>query len=44
MAARGISLESAARPRLRKSIELTLAIHALGSITLCLAILAHRFA
>ncbi len=44
LAARGISLEAAGRPRLRKSIELTLAIHALGSITLCLAILAHRFA
>ncbi|HEV2229379.1 MAG TPA: prenyltransferase [Steroidobacteraceae bacterium] len=44
LAARGISVEPAARPQLRKSIELTLAIHALGSITLCLAILAHRFA
>ncbi len=44
MAARGISVESAARPRLRKSIELTLGVHALGSITLCLAILGHRFA
>jgi 1,4-dihydroxy-2-naphthoate polyprenyltransferase len=44
MAARGISVEAAGRARLRKSIELTLAVHALGSITLCLAILGHRFA
>jgi 1,4-dihydroxy-2-naphthoate octaprenyltransferase len=44
MAARGISLQAAGRPRLRKSIELTLGVHALGSITLCLAILGHRFA
>jgi len=44
LAGYGISVETAGRPRLRKSIELTLGIHALGSITLCLAILAHRFA
>lgn len=43
IAARGISAERAARPQLRKSIELTLAMHALGGIALCIAILAHRF-
>ena len=43
-AARGITLEPAGRPKLKKSIELTLAIHALGSIALCIAILTHRVA
>jgi 1,4-dihydroxy-2-naphthoate polyprenyltransferase len=42
-AARGITSEHAGRPRLKKSIEMTLAIHALGGIALCLALLAHRF-
>jgi len=41
-AARGISLEPAGRLKLRKSIEMTLAIHALGSVALCIAVLAHR--
>jgi len=43
IAARGISRERAARPQLKKSIEMTLAIHALGSIAVCVAILARRF-
>jgi 1,4-dihydroxy-2-naphthoate octaprenyltransferase len=38
-AGRGISIEAAARPRLKQSIELTLAIHALGCISLLAAIL-----
>ncbi|MEP6548933.1 MAG: prenyltransferase [Gammaproteobacteria bacterium] len=38
-AVRGISSERAARPRLRKSIELTLAVHALGCVVLIVAIL-----
>jgi 1,4-dihydroxy-2-naphthoate polyprenyltransferase len=41
-AACGISTESARRPRLKQSIELTLAIHALGCITLIAAILIGR--
>ncbi len=43
-AARGIATEHDARPRLKKSIELTLAVHALGGIALCVAILTRRFA
>ncbi len=39
-AARGIGAE---RVRLKKSIELTLAIHALGGVSVCVAILADRF-
>ena len=42
-AARGITLEREGRPRLKKSIELTLTVHALGCLALCAAILAHRF-
>jgi 1,4-dihydroxy-2-naphthoate octaprenyltransferase len=38
-AARGISTPHAARPRLKRSIELTLAIHALGCIALIVAIM-----
>ena len=38
-AACGISTESAGRVRLKQSIELTLAIHALGCVTLIAAIL-----
>ncbi len=41
-AALGISTEPAARPRLKHSIELTLAIHALGCIALLAAILLKR--
>jgi len=46
-AARGISADPGGRGRLKKSIEMTLAIHALGAIALCVALLAqlavHRF-
>jgi len=42
-AAFGISLQPADRPRLKKSIELTLAIHALGCIGLIAAIVSRRF-
>lgn len=38
-AACGISIEPSARPRLKKSIELTLAVHALGGISMIIAIL-----
>jgi 1,4-dihydroxy-2-naphthoate octaprenyltransferase len=38
-AARGISIEAAGRPRLKRSIELTLAIHALGCVSMIAAIL-----
>lgn len=41
-AARGISTERADRPRLKRSIELTLAMHALGSVSLITAILLNR--
>jgi 1,4-dihydroxy-2-naphthoate octaprenyltransferase len=41
-AARGISAEGAARRRLKRSIELTLAIHALGCVALIAAILLNR--
>jgi 1,4-dihydroxy-2-naphthoate octaprenyltransferase len=41
-AACGISTESAERPRLKQSIELTLAIHALGCICVIAAILIRR--
>jgi 1,4-dihydroxy-2-naphthoate polyprenyltransferase len=42
-AACGISIEPSARPQLRRSIQLSLAIHALGSIFLLVAILIQRF-
>jgi 1,4-dihydroxy-2-naphthoate octaprenyltransferase len=42
-AAFGMSLQPADRPRLKKSIELTLAIHALGCIALIAAIVSRRF-
>jgi 1,4-dihydroxy-2-naphthoate octaprenyltransferase len=42
-AALGISIGPAARSRLKQSIELTLAIHALGCIALLAAILFNRF-
>ena len=41
-AARGMSSEPRARPRLKRSIELTLAIHALGCVTMVAAILLNR--
>jgi len=41
-AARGISTERADRPRLKRSIELTLAMHALGSVSMITAILLNR--
>jgi 1,4-dihydroxy-2-naphthoate octaprenyltransferase len=41
-AVRGISTESRARPRLKRSIELSLAIHALGCVTLISAILLNH--
>jgi 1,4-dihydroxy-2-naphthoate octaprenyltransferase len=41
-AARGISLERSKRPQLKRGIELTLAIHALGCVTLITAILLNR--
>jgi 1,4-dihydroxy-2-naphthoate polyprenyltransferase len=41
-AACGISTESAGRPRLKQSIELTLAIHALGCICIIVAILIRQ--
>jgi 1,4-dihydroxy-2-naphthoate polyprenyltransferase len=41
-AARGISVERADRPRLKRSIELTLAMHALGCASLITAILLNR--
>jgi 1,4-dihydroxy-2-naphthoate octaprenyltransferase len=41
-AARGISGEHTQRPRLKRSIEHTLAIHALGCVTLIAAILLNR--
>ncbi len=41
-AARGISVEPGGRPRLKRSIELTLAIHALGCVSLITAILLNR--
>ena len=41
-AALGISTESAARPRLKQSIKLTLAIHAIGCIAILAAILLQR--
>jgi 1,4-dihydroxy-2-naphthoate octaprenyltransferase len=43
-AALGIAVTVAARPRLRRSIELTLAIHAVGCITLIAAILSTKVA
>ena len=43
-AVRGISTESRARPRLKRSIELTIVIHALGCMTLIAAILLNRAA
>jgi hypothetical protein len=42
LAARGISAERSQRPRLKRSIELTLAMHALGCATLITAILLNR--
>jgi 1,4-dihydroxy-2-naphthoate octaprenyltransferase len=42
-AAFGMSLQPADRPRLKKSIELTLGIHALGCISLIAAIISRRF-
>jgi hypothetical protein len=42
-AALGISAGPAARPRLKQSIELTLAVHAVGCITMLAAILLKRF-
>jgi 1,4-dihydroxy-2-naphthoate octaprenyltransferase len=41
-AARGITASRAERPQLKRSIELTLAIHAVGCITLIAAILLRR--
>jgi 1,4-dihydroxy-2-naphthoate polyprenyltransferase len=41
-AACGISIERSGRPRLKQSIELTLAIHALGCIAIILAVLSER--
>jgi 1,4-dihydroxy-2-naphthoate octaprenyltransferase len=41
-AALGMATEPAARPRLKQSIELTLAIHALGCIALLAAVLVKR--
>jgi hypothetical protein len=41
-AAFGMSSEARARPRLKRSIELTLAIHALGCVTMVAAILLNR--
>ncbi len=41
-AVRGISAEPRARPRLKRSIELSLAIHALGCVTLIAAILLNH--
>jgi 1,4-dihydroxy-2-naphthoate octaprenyltransferase len=41
-AACGISIESSGRPRLKQSIELTLAIHALGCVAIILAVLSER--
>ena len=40
--ARGISADGTGRPRLKRSIELTLAVHALGCVTLIAAILLNR--
>lgn len=40
LASRGISLEPAKREQLKRSIEMTLAIHAIGSLALVVAILA----
>ena len=42
-AALGISADIASRPRLKRSIELTLAIHALGCSALIASILLNRF-
>lgn len=42
LAARRISMEPHARPALRRAIELTLAIQAVGCVMLVLAILLHR--
>jgi hypothetical protein len=41
-AACGISIEPSARPQLKRSIQLSLAIHALGCSFLLLAILIQR--
>ncbi len=41
-AARGIAAERSLRPRLKKSIELTLALHAAGCVSLIIAILLNR--
>jgi 1,4-dihydroxy-2-naphthoate octaprenyltransferase len=44
VAAHRISMDSAARPRLKRGIELTLAIQALGCIVMGVALLLQRFA
>jgi hypothetical protein len=41
-AVRGISTDRRARPRLKRSIELSLAIHALGCVALIAAILLNH--
>jgi hypothetical protein len=43
MAARRISMDLAARSRLKQGIELTLAIQAVGCISIGLALLLRRF-
>jgi len=42
LAARGISAERSQRPRLKRSIEITLAVHALGCVSMITAILLNR--